>query len=217
MFGQQGAPSDRLVFFTEFQRMHQGGLEALDAEITKRPDTRLVVIDTLAMFKPPTIKGGNLYEQDYEVGSSIKKIADRDEIGIIANHHLRKGESEDRFDDVSGTFGVTGAADGIMLLIRTGGQADAELRIRGRDVESAGYALKFDPQNLFWSIIGKAEEIQGTERKQRLLDTIRKSENPITRNEIITKSGLKPDYVKKILFTLCKEGLIKKLDRGLYE
>ena len=38
-------------------------------------------------------------------------------------------ESEDKFDDVIGSFGVTGSTDGIILLIRKTGQADAELHI----------------------------------------------------------------------------------------
>ena len=52
---------------------------------------------------------------DFEVGSELKALADRCEVSILAVHHMRKTESEDRFDDVIGSFGVTGSADGIML------------------------------------------------------------------------------------------------------
>ena len=58
-------------------------------------------------------------------------------MAVLVICHLRKTESEDRLDDISGTFGVTGSADGTLVLVRNTGQADGTLIITGRDVEEA--------------------------------------------------------------------------------
>ena len=121
--------SEKLKFFTDFPRMHQDGINHLEQVIQYNSNTRLVIIDTLGKFRPPKPKSIDQYSDDYEVGTKLKALADRCEVSILAVHHMQKTESEDKFDDVIGSFGVTGSTDGIILLIRKTGQADAELHI----------------------------------------------------------------------------------------
>jgi hypothetical protein len=217
MFKFDGEPSPRLHFFTEWPRMDKGGLELLDQEITKHPGIRLVVIDTLAKFKPPRPAGVDPYEHDYMVGAALKQLADRHGITILVVHHMRKAKSEDHFDSVSGTFGVTGAADGTYLLIRKMGQADAELHVTGRDIESEEYGLKFNEPTLSWNVMGKLDEIKSTENKQKLYEAIKEYGAEFSPKQIASASGLSESYVKRMLPYLYREGNVKKLKRGRYE
>jgi hypothetical protein len=69
-------------------------------------------------------------------------------------HHDRKAEADDPFDTVSGSLGLTGAADTILILKRqTGG---VTLYARGRDIEERETALHFEKTTCRWSILGEA-------------------------------------------------------------
>ncbi|MDD3493145.1 MAG: AAA family ATPase, partial [Candidatus Thermoplasmatota archaeon] len=54
--GQAGGPQD-LHLVTNWKRLNEGGLEALEAWLDANPDCRLVIIDTLARAKPRLKRG----------------------------------------------------------------------------------------------------------------------------------------------------------------
>jgi hypothetical protein len=151
------------------------------------------------------------------VGAQLKQLADKYNITILVVHHMRKAKSEDHFDSVSGTFGVTGAADGTYLLIRKMGQADAELHVTGRDIESEEYGLKFNEPTLSWNVMGKLDELKSTENKQKLYEAIKEYGAEFSPTQIATVSGLSQSYVSRMLPYLAREGNVRKLKRGRYE
>jgi len=133
-------PPENFHYAINWGKIDKGGVENLEDWIGKHPDTRVVVIDTLAQIRPEK-SGKDLYLADYNTISKIKKVADRFQVAVIVIHHLRKSVADDPFDQVSGTLGQTGAADTVMILQRSRGSTDAELKITGRDVEEAEYAM----------------------------------------------------------------------------
>jgi hypothetical protein len=68
----------------------------------------------------------NRYEANYAAGSSLKQIADSHTVGALALHHTRKASADDFVDTVSGTHGLAGAADAVLVLERSRGSADAK-------------------------------------------------------------------------------------------
>jgi hypothetical protein len=78
-------------------------------------------------------------------------------IAIVVVHHLRKAEADDPFDIVSGTLGLTGAVDTIMLLWREG--SGVLLAVRGRDDEKTTKAVVFNRETCTWTTIGDAEVV----------------------------------------------------------
>lgn len=102
------------------------------------PKTKLVIIDTLQKVRDSKGSAGKagMYGNDYDDISSIKKIADEHDISIILVHHLRKlKDGDDPFNEVSGSTGITGAADTNYVLKRKRSSRDATLLACGRDVE----------------------------------------------------------------------------------
>ena len=65
----------------------------------------------------------------------------RTEIGIaiVVVHHTRKASADDPLDRVSGTTGLTGAADSVITMSRS-----RVLEVRGRDIEETEYKLKHE-------------------------------------------------------------------------
>jgi hypothetical protein len=113
--------------------------------LEQRPSTRLIVLDTLGKVMPPMHTGETTYQRDYRVGGMLQAITvDHPGLSIVAAHHTRKSISADFVDSVSGTNGLAGAADTIIVLSRERNSAEGVLSVTGRDVEEAEYALTSD-------------------------------------------------------------------------
>ena len=79
-------------------------------------------------------------------------------LAIVLLHHNRKMDAEDPFDTVSGTLGLTGAADTILIMRRHAGSV--LLHVRGRDVEESETPLQFNKDTCRWTMLG-AEAAKG--------------------------------------------------------
>ncbi len=66
--------------------------------------------------------------------TKLKQFADSNGICLLLVHHTRKQQSDDKFDMISGTNGLLGAADGAFLLHKEKRTDNtAILDISGRD------------------------------------------------------------------------------------
>src|SRR5207253_2410981 len=111
-----------------------GGIVCIEEWLNHHPDARMVVIDTMGRFRSTRSKGGDVFQQDYDFGARLKRLADDHRIALVILHHLSKRQCEDPFDQVSGTIAVTASADATLLLQRQRGKDDAQLFVTGRDV-----------------------------------------------------------------------------------
>lgn len=128
------------------------GLQALGERLAEAAGAvRLVIVDTLAKFRPPATGQASGYADDYEAVAGIKALADAYGASVLLVHHTRKMKAEDPFDEVSGTLGLSGAADGIWVLDSGEGKT-ADLFVTGRDVSEATIPLTFDPAFARWRL-----------------------------------------------------------------
>ena len=100
----------------------------------------------------------------YDDISSIKRIADGFNIAILLVHHLRKlQDSDDPFNDVSGSTGIISAADTNFILRRKRSGNAATLLVSGRDVEYQELTLQFN--DLVWELVERknSEDIHKAE------------------------------------------------------
>jgi RecA-family ATPase len=98
----------------------------------------LVILDTLGRVLPPAQLGESSYQRDYRVGTTLKRIVDgHPGMTLLVNHHDRKANAEDFVDAVSGTHGLAGAADTIIVLTRDRQETLGKLKVTGRDVARA--------------------------------------------------------------------------------
>lgn len=116
----------------------------------------LVMLDTLGKVMPPTNPGESAYQRDYRVGSALKELAD-DHPGsaVLVNHHDRKAGADDFVDSVSGTHGLAGAADTIVVLSRARHETVGSIKVTGRDVEENEYALELSNGGV-WTLVGNS-------------------------------------------------------------
>ena len=148
-----------LTVATACPTLTAGGAEQIAGWLSEHPNARLVIVDVFARVRGKLSPQASAYESDYGPMSILKQIADEAGVAMLVVHHTRKASSEDFLDDVSGTQGLSGAADAILVLKRSRGQADAVLHVTGRDVEEADYALSFHADLGAWQMLdGPAQD-----------------------------------------------------------
>ena len=146
-------------------------LESQIEDVLKdHPSTGLLFIDTLQMVRDNVSPKVNAYAQDYRDLSSLKKIADNHGICIFLVHHTRKDrDGSNIFNDMTGSTGITGVADTVMILRKEERFRDAaSLCITGRDVEEK--KLKMQMCGVRWEI---TEELNADDlRRERIPDFV---------------------------------------------
>lgn len=211
----------KLYFKTAVPTLEKGGLDAIEQWRKAHPDAVLVIIDTLQRFREGTARGANQYEQDYKALAAIHSYGRAAGLSILVIHHNRKAESDDPLDLVSGTFGVIGAADTVLVLQRARGQADATMFVTGRDVENeTGYALTFSQDSARWSILGDAADVLRSKEQNEVIDALRLAGEPLTPSEVAAMLGpnVPVNRIKQRLYSMSKatQPLIKSVGKGKY-
>lgn len=130
-------------------------------------EPRLVVMDTLAKIEPEMGEGGRVgvYAGNYTMMAGYKQWADRHNCAVVMVHHDRKGAAaskeqpmgleSDPFSRISGTRGLTGAADTLWFLETVRGTGEGALHITGRDVVEQSIDLR--KAGPLWSALSMPE------------------------------------------------------------
>ena len=181
------------------------------------PSTRLLFIDTLQMVRDNVSAKVNAYAQDYKDLSALKKIADNHGICIFVVHHTRKErDGGNIFNDMTGSTGIMGVADTVMILRKDDRFGDnTTLCITGRDVEEK--KLKMQMHGVKWEI---TEELSADDlRKERIPDFVFKVVDFLfehgqfegTVSDLLSAGG-HPELIQQPLSAECREAC-RRLDR----
>lgn len=196
VLGDEPAPA-RLSIATTWPALTDGGDVWISTWLDKNPDARLIVIDVLARIRGTTPPGLSAYDADYAAITGIKRIADQRGIAVVLVHHVRKMGSDDFLTEVSGTNGLAGASDAVLVLKRSRGEADGVLHITGRDVDEAEYALRFIKESGAWVLLdGPPEEHTLPDTRAAILRYLRDHPNS-TPKAIAEGAGLNYDNARK--------------------
>ena len=150
MFGT--AENENLFFSVSAHQLGNGLDEQLDGFLQKHPDTSLVIIDTLQKVRE--VGGENYsYANDYQIITKLKSFTDNHNICMLVVHHTRKQTADDKFDMISGTNGLLGAADGGFVLYKDKRTSNnATLEVSGRDQQDQRVYLKKNTETLVWEL-----------------------------------------------------------------
>jgi hypothetical protein len=133
--------------FEYLTRVHPGRLlETIRLWLTRHPDASpFVILDTLGKVMPPALMGESSYQRDYRIGTALKDLVDEhDGAALFVNHHDSKALRDDFVLAVSGTNGLAGAADTIVVLSRKRHDPNGVIQVTGRDVVEGEYAVRFE-------------------------------------------------------------------------
>ncbi|GCF11811.1 AAA family ATPase [Dictyobacter arantiisoli] len=143
----------RLEFAVQHTRLDPAGLAELEAYTQAHPKLGLVIIDTWAKLAPMTPpRARTQYEMDYAALAPLKQLADTHHLSMLVIHHLRKSSGQDILDQITGSTGLTGAMDEILLLKRERERDEATLFITGRDIQEQMLSLTFHTTTAQWTL-----------------------------------------------------------------
>lgn len=205
--------SENLHLATSWPKLDQGGLEQLETWLDENPSVEVVVIDTWMRIRGRASKHANAYESDVLLMEPLKTMADRRGISVILVHHSRKASADDPIDEISGSTGLSGSVDGIILLRRDKG-GNPSLYVRGRDVEEEEFALERSETG-GWTLEGRLED-RLTPEQQQIIDLL-KEYKTIRLVEIAARLGKSKTAVSNILSRLVRKGLVVSTRYGGYE
>jgi hypothetical protein len=206
---------------TAWPRAGEGGVEALQAWLEAHPSARLVIIDTLARFKPLASGRRTGYDEDRESVDPLIPVAA--EYGSLSCSYTTCARCVRRpLDMIHGSAGLTGGVDWALVLKRQRGEADAVLHVDGRDIEQpAELAMKFDTETATWTIVGDAEEYRMSEGRRAISRLLEDADGPLSPKKIAEAlrerdPKVKDGAVREMLSQMVKDGQAKNLRRGAY-
>lgn len=180
----------------------EGLVDQLEGYLDHKPETGLIVIDTLQKVKGKPLKNDSAYSDDYRQMGLIKRIADDHSIGILLVHHLKKGKGDgDAFERISGTNGIFGSAD-TAIVMQKANRTDKEttIHITGRDVVADDSVIEFDKGSCRWKCKGSVDEIE----ERRL--TLEYENDPLVRTiKHLLNDGLIWEGTASDLYNACIE------------
>lgn len=197
---------------TEWPRLDAGGLQAFETWLDDHADGKLIIIDTLATVRPATSGRDTLYQSDYQALRGLHAIASSRGVAIVLVHHVRKAEADDPFDMVSGSTGLTGAADATLILSNT--TVGKILYGRGRDLVEFESAVDFDLTTCRWSDLGRPSDAYGSDTRKAIRAAMKDGhQRP---KDISEAAGLDYELCAKTLQRMAEGGEVQKGGHGRY-
>jgi AAA domain/Bifunctional DNA primase/polymerase, N-terminal len=205
----------RMTVYYNLPRLGAGGANIIRGWVQTQPQPRLIVVDTLAMIRSLKKPDSSDYQSDYLALIELRDLAIEFNIAIAVVQHLRKAESDDVYDTISGTLGLTGAVDTVLVL-KGDRWSGYTLHGKGRDLEEIEKAVTFDKPACTWRIEGEAAAVRRSGERQTVLDAITEAKQPIGPNDIAIATRMKPGNVRFLLYKLAQEGVIESPAYGRY-
>jgi hypothetical protein len=194
-----------------------GGAEYIAGWLDEHHGARLVVIDVFTKVRGLPPGGVSAYEADYASIGYVKRLADDYGVPILVVHHVRKAGSDDFLAEVSGTNGLAGAADAVLVLKRGRAQADGVLHVTGRDVTENDYAMTFDADNGAWNLLeGSADDHLMPDTRAMISRFVRDHPEGRKPKEIAESLRLNPNTVRKTCTRMAEDGQLHAGTGGTY-
>lgn len=164
------APPD-LLFPSDlfFPKIDQGGVDVMEEIMQQTENLKLIIIDTFgASISERFGTLGMNFKEDYEFMSQLQKLALKFQVGILVIHHTRKLTSENVFDEVVGSTGVTASPDTLLMLRKSGDRV--QLHITGRDIKESVFEVSFDNESFRWELLSENFHFAYTAERQLIID-----------------------------------------------
>ena len=212
----KAAPKN-LFFLVEnktLPKLNEGGIEEIQKMIDDNPNLILIIIDTLGRsIADKGRKDKDSYRADYDIASKIQELAINNNIALLLLHHTKKMQEENVFDEISGTTGITGAMDTMMVLKKKNNEH--KLYITGRDIRENEYSMVFDENTFCWNVV--ENEIKTTAERKEIYDVLKEFGRTMQTKEIAEALDKKVPNISKLLNKMEMDKIIERPKYGFYK
>jgi molybdenum cofactor biosynthesis enzyme len=120
------------------------GMEALIEEwLDEHPEAALVIVDTLGRVRTPGDGKRNAYQVDVQDVGRLQSLTRDRAVALILVHHTKKGKEDDFVSQVSGTLGIAGSADTVLVINRKRLIELATIEVTSRELPEASLGVRF--------------------------------------------------------------------------
>ena len=149
-----GEPMPNGVHFcTDIKTLDNGLLDFLQDTINQYPNIKLIIIDTLQFIRSTKTGGGTLYQKEYREMSILKGFADKNNVCILAVHHLKNTPTKDVFAKMYGSNAIRGATNTNIVMIKDDDTSNVQFHVESRDVESTTKIIQMNSENCSWEVV----------------------------------------------------------------
>lgn len=148
----------------------EGFIKFVEDFLNDHPETKLIIIDTFIKIRGIPNGKESAYAIDSREAGTLKKFADKHSIAVVLVTHTRKGiDPSDPFVNITGTFGVAGAADDMIVLTKEK-RSDSltKMSVTGRDVTYEEYPIIFDKNLCRWVRQGDSYELAAAQQENEI-------------------------------------------------
>lgn len=207
-------PRGRLEVRWSASPIGQGLEEEIDAWLSGHPDAVLVAIDTLGKVRGRGDGRRNAYEVDVEALAGLQNLFRNRPVGLLIVHHARKEANDDFLASVSGTYGITGSADTIVVVRRKRLERFGTILTTGRDIADQEIAVQFDG-GLWGDAAGSVTA--GTTDRQLVYQVV-EDHGPIYAKAIAERLGREGDgarvSVQNMVAAMVSDGALARVSGG---
>jgi hypothetical protein len=192
------------------------GVKRLRDRLQARDDARavLIIIDSLQRFRFPPSDRGHAFTEDY---NAVKLLADLCKefaaLSIVVLHHTTKATPDDPVSAISGTYGLTAAADSYCVMLKQGQQFRLHAGGRLWDRDNNDFELKREDGG--WLLSGEWDGTapQGlTPKKQAIVDALKSGAK--TNKTLSERTGQSPSALSHLLTEMREQGLVERIANG---
>lgn len=189
------------------------GCEDLRLYLAPRPDVGLVVVDSLTMFRAAAARDKPQFQQDYEAVAGLGEVAKaRPGLAILVLHHVTKTTNSDNpIADISGTFGVSAAADSYMVLRKEAGTFVLYCGGRHWDQDSDSFVI--ERANQAWTMRGAHDGVSLTPLQREYLARV-VDEGTVTTKGMASRFGRSESSSSELLKELANKGMVERTSAG---
>lgn len=147
----------------------EGFIEYLEGFLNDYPETKLIIIDTFVKIRGIPNGKESAYAVDSREAGTLKKFADQHGVAVLLVTHTRKSvDTSDPFANITGTYGVAGAADDMIVLTKDK-RSDTltKMSVTGRDVAYEEYPIIFDDNSSKWVRQGESYELEAAKHEEQ--------------------------------------------------
>lgn len=184
VLGDRPVPKNFYFVFKDVVPLAEGFLNQLEEIISAHRDIKVIVIDTLNFIAYRQSKNETAYACDYRTGKDLKAFAEKYGLSIIVVTHTTKlVHIEDAMANITGTNGVTGAADATIVITkekRT--DQEAQIFISGRRVRQSTHEILF-MEDCRWKYLKEATDTN--QKEQETIEREREYLNSSIRKAVV--------------------------------
>jgi hypothetical protein len=225
----------QVTFKFDCPPLDQGGMEYLSRYLAANAgpsgsEQRVAIyIDTLTRIRPDegdAFRSVSPYTRDYRFVAGLVDLIRPYACELVASHHDNKGTtgSGDFLDKVSGTKGLTAAADNVVYLSHRLGGDGVVMDVRGRDLEGGTHRLSWDARLFSWMLDDDPEPVTpagasplspSLTRALAAANALVEREGAFTARELAVSLGMgSRGGAANLLADLERAGLVERIGQG---